>query len=188
MLNSERLPQTRQKSCGLSLTTSHSAHKTAFCSGTAFRTGAWSREPSIPETFITEPRQTLDWFYWLPIHSPPWRINIVIVCLRAAALVSHLQPGRRNSGQSDPQMYISQEGDPYLRTLFVHILGPFEADSDLRRWGLKLAEGGGRNGKKRALIATARKLAVLLHRLWGSGEVYEPLRNSSPLVATAKAA
>src|SRR6202162_1293228 len=94
-----------------------------------------------------------------------------------------LQPGRRNSGQSEPQMHISKEGDPYLRTLLVqgaqHILGPFGADSDLRRWGLKLAERGGRNGKKRAIIATARKLAVLLHRLWVSGEVYEPLRNRS---------
>jgi transposase len=59
-----------------------------------------------------------------------------------------LQPGRRNSGQSEPQMHISKEGDPYLRTLLVqgahHILGPFGADSDLRRWGLKLAERGGR--------------------------------------------
>jgi transposase len=94
-----------------------------------------------------------------------------------------LQPGRRNSGQSEPQMHISKEGDPYLRTLLVqgahHILGPFGADSDLRRWGLKLAERGGRNGKKRAIIATARKLAVLLHRLWVSAEVYEPLRNRS---------
>jgi transposase len=95
-----------------------------------------------------------------------------------------LQPGRRNSGQSEPQMHISKEGDPYLRTLLVqgahHILGPFGADSDLRRWGLKLAERGGKNGKKRAVIATARKLAVLLHHLWVSGEVYEPLRNSQP--------
>ena len=94
-----------------------------------------------------------------------------------------LQPGRRNSGQSEPQMHISKEGDPYLRTLLVqgahHILGPFGADSDLRRWGLRLAERGGKNGKKRAVIATARKLAVLLHRLWVSGAVYEPLRNSS---------
>ena len=94
-----------------------------------------------------------------------------------------LQPARRNSGQSEPQMHISKEGDPYLRTLLVqgahHILGPFGADSDLRRWGLKLAERGGKNGKKRAIIATARKLAVLLHRLWVSGEVYEPLHNSN---------
>jgi len=93
-----------------------------------------------------------------------------------------LQPGRRNSGQSEPQMHISKEGDPYLRTLLVqgaqHILGPFGVDCDLRRWGLKLAERGGKSGKKRAIIATARKLAVLLHHLWVSGEVYEPLRNS----------
>jgi transposase len=102
-----------------------------------------------------------------------------------------LQPGRRNSGQSEPQMHISKEGDPYLRTLLVqgahHILGPFGADSDLRRWGLKLAERGGKNGKKRAVIATARKLAVLLHRLWVSGEVYEPLRNSNPRALPAAA-
>ena len=94
-----------------------------------------------------------------------------------------LQPGRRNSGQSEPQMHISKEGDPYLRTLLVqgaqHILGPFGPDCDLRRWGVKLAERGGKNGKKRAIIATARKLAVLLHHLWVSGEVYEPLHNSN---------
>jgi len=102
-----------------------------------------------------------------------------------------LQPGRRNSGQSEPQLHISKEGDPYLRTLLVqgahHILGPFGADSDLRRCGLKLAVRGGKNGKKRAVIAVARKLAVLLHRLWVSGEAYEPLRNH-PKVGLATAA
>jgi len=100
-----------------------------------------------------------------------------------------LQPGRRNSGQREPQMHISKEGDPYLRTLLVqgaqHILGPFGPDCDLRRWGLKLAERGGKNGKKRAIIATARKLAVLLHRLWVSGEVYEPFHNSKLMMVTA---
>jgi len=101
-----------------------------------------------------------------------------------------LQPGRRNSGQSAPQMHISKEGDPYLRTLLVqgaqHILGPFGVDCDLRRWGLKLAERGGKSGKKRAIVATARKLAVLLHHLWISGEVYAPLHNSNrAIVATA---
>jgi transposase len=99
-----------------------------------------------------------------------------------------LQPGRRNSGQSEPQMHISKEGDPYLRTLLVqgaqHILGPFGVDCDLRRWGLKLAERG---GKKRAIIATARKLAVLLHHLWVSGEVYQPLHNSSRTTVAAAA-
>jgi transposase len=102
-----------------------------------------------------------------------------------------LQPGRRKSGQSEPQMHISKEGDPYLRTLLVqgaqHILGPFGIDCDLRRWGLKLAERGGRNGKKRAIVATARKLAVLLHHLWVSGEVYEPLHNSNRVTGAAAA-
>jgi len=100
-----------------------------------------------------------------------------------------LQPGRRNSGQSEPQMHISKEGDPYLRTLLVqgaqHILGPFGPDSDLRRWGLKLAQRGGRNGKKRAIVATARKLAVLLHHLWISGEVYQPLHHTQLAMAAA---
>jgi transposase len=100
-----------------------------------------------------------------------------------------LRPGRRNSGQSQPQMHISKEGDPYLRTMMVqgahYILGPFGEDSDLRRWGLRLAERGGRNAKKRAVVAVARKLAVLLHRLWVSGEVYEPLRNSQKAVRAA---
>jgi transposase len=93
-----------------------------------------------------------------------------------------LKPGRRDSGESQPQMHISKEGDRYLRTMLVqgahYILGPFGEDSDLRRWGLRLAERGGKNAKKRAVVAVARKLAVLLHRLWVSGEVYEPLRNS----------
>jgi transposase len=98
-----------------------------------------------------------------------------------------LRPGRRNSGKSEPQLHISKEGDRYLRTLLVqgahYILGPFGQDSDLRRWGLKLAERGGKNAKKRAVVAVARKLAVLLHKLWVSGEVYEPLRNSHHVVS-----
>ena len=100
-----------------------------------------------------------------------------------------LQPGRRNSGQSEPQMHISKAGDEYLRTLLVqgahYILGPFGEDSDLRRWGQKLAGRGGKNAKKRAVVAVARKLAVLLHRLWVSGEVYEPLRNSQKIMHAA---
>jgi len=101
---------------------------------------------------------------------------------RDAGCFLGLRPGRRNSGQSEPQLHISKEGDRYLRTLMVqgahYILGPFGQDSDLRRWGLKLAERGGKNAKKRAVVAVARKLAVLLHKLWVSGEVYEPLRNN----------
>ena len=100
-----------------------------------------------------------------------------------------LKPGRRDSGESQPQMHISKEGDRYLRTMLVqgahYILGPFGEDSDLRRWGLRLAERGGKNAKKRAVVAVARKLAVLLHRLWVSGEVYEPLRNSHKAMRAA---
>ena len=102
---------------------------------------------------------------------------------RDAGCFLGLRPGRRNSGMSEPQMHISKEGDRYLRTLLVqgahYILGPFGQDSDLRRWGLKLAERGGKNAKKRAVVAVARKLAVLLHKLWVSKEVYEPLRNNN---------
>ncbi len=100
-----------------------------------------------------------------------------------------LRPGRRNSGHSQPQLHISKEGDGYLRTLMVqgahYILGPFGQDSDLRRWGLKLCERGGNNAKKRAVVAVARKLSVLLHRLWVGGEVYEPLRNHSGVAGAA---
>jgi transposase len=100
-----------------------------------------------------------------------------------------LRPGRRNSGESEPQKSISKEGDRYLRTMLVqgahYILGHFGEHCDLRRWGRKLAERGGGNAKKRAVVAVARKLAVLLHRLWVSGEVYEPLRNSNRGMSTA---
>jgi transposase len=106
---------------------------------------------------------------------------------REAGSFMGLQPGRRNSGQSEPQMHISKEGDRYLRTLLVQggalHLGAFGEDSDLRRWGLKLAQRGGKNAKKRAVVAVARKLAVLLHRLWLGAEVYEPLRNSQRAVS-----
>jgi transposase len=52
---------------------------------------------------------------------------------------------------------------------------------------LKLAERDRKSGKKRAIIAVAQKLAVLLHQLWVSGEVYEPLRNSKPTATPAAA-
>lgn len=106
-----------------------------------------------------------------------------------------LRPKRNQSGDSDPQLGITKAGDPYLRQLLVncahHILGPLGADCKLRRWGLALAQQASEkdsqkiragkkvkksNAKKRAITAVARKLAVLLHRLWVSGEAYEPLR------------
>ena len=108
---------------------------------------------------------------------------------RDAGCFLGLRRGRRNSGQSEPQLHISKEGDRYLRTLMVqgahYILGPFGQDSDLRPWGLKLAERGGKNAKKRAVVAVARKLAVLLHKLWVSGEAYEPLRNNHKVESAA---
>ncbi len=94
-----------------------------------------------------------------------------------------LRPRRDQSGATDKDLPVTKAGDTRMRTLLVqcaqHILGPFGKDSDLRRWGLKLIERGGRVAKRKAIIAVARKLAVLLHRLWVTGEVYEPLRVSS---------
>jgi len=93
-----------------------------------------------------------------------------------------LVPARDQSGDRDPQRRISKEGDEMLRKLLVsgahYVLGPFGSDSDLRRHGEKIAARGAKNAKKRAVVAVARKLTVLLHSLWISGEVYEPLRNT----------
>jgi transposase len=94
-----------------------------------------------------------------------------------------LRPKGKQSGASEPEMRISKEGDVYLRKLLVqcsqYILSKRGEDTDLKRWGLQIAGKGKKNAKKRAVVAVARKLAVLLHRLWVSGEKYEPLRNSS---------
>jgi transposase len=96
-----------------------------------------------------------------------------------------LVPASDRSGDRDPQKRISKEGDEMMRKLLVsgahYVLGPFGSDSDLRRHGQKIASRGGKNAKKRAVVAVARKLSVLLHSLWMSGEVYEPLRNAHRL-------
>ena len=93
-----------------------------------------------------------------------------------------LRPRRSQSGNDDPELRITKVGDKELRRLLVtaahYILGPFGVDSDLRRWGLALAARGRKSAKKRAVVAVARKLAVLLHALWVTAEEYEPLRNS----------
>jgi len=98
---------------------------------------------------------------------------------RMAGAFLGLRPKKDQSGDGDPQLRITKAGDPFLRRLLVnsanHILGPFGKDSDLRRWGLQLASRGGKNAKKRAKVAVARKLAVLMHRLWMTGEIYEPV-------------
>jgi transposase len=92
-----------------------------------------------------------------------------------------LRPKRGDSGESQPQLRITREGDVYLRKMLVqgaHYILSRGPDTDLKRWGQKLAARGGRNARKRAVVAVARKLGILLHRLWVTGEVYEPLRNS----------
>ncbi len=87
-----------------------------------------------------------------------------------------LRPRQSQSGDSDPEHNISKTGNIYLRRLLVqgahYALGWFGLDSALRRWGQKLAGGGGQRSKKRAVVAVARKLAVLLHHLWRTGQSY----------------
>lgn len=99
---------------------------------------------------------------------------------RAVGSYLGLRPKQADSGQNSPSLRITKTGDRLLRRLLVgsaqYILGPFGRDSDLRRWGMDLMARGGKNAKKRAVVAVARKLAVLLHRLWMTGERYEPLR------------
>jgi transposase len=93
-----------------------------------------------------------------------------------------LVPRQDASGRQNPELRITKAGDAHLRRLLVqcaqHILGRGRPDTDLRRWGLTLAERGGKKAKKRAVVAVARKLAVLLHCLWVKGEEYEPLRQA----------
>jgi transposase len=87
-----------------------------------------------------------------------------------------LRPRQKQSGDRDPQLGISKSGDKYLRKLLVqcahHVLGHWGQDSALRQWGL--SKGDGVSNKKRAVVAVARKLAVLLHRLWVTGEIFKP--------------
>jgi transposase len=113
---------------------------------------------------------------------------------RAVGSYLGLRPRRDQSGDRDPQLRITKAGDGELRRLLVqsahYILGPFGPDTDLRRFGVRLAARGGKAAKKRAIVAVARKLAVLLHRLWVTGEEYQPLRVAalpSDLDATAGA-
>lgn len=91
-----------------------------------------------------------------------------------------LTPARSQSGEEDPQMHISKQGDVMLRRLLVScaqvVMKRNAPDSALKRFGTRLAQRGGKAAKKKAIVAVARKLAVLMHRLWVTGEVYEPKR------------
>ena len=98
---------------------------------------------------------------------------------RTAGAFLGLTPRRDQSGDTDKQLRITKAGNTYMRQLLIscahYILGPFGPDSDLRRYGQRLAARGGKNAKKRAIVAVARKLAVLLHRLWSTQSEYVPL-------------
>jgi transposase len=100
-----------------------------------------------------------------------------------------LRPRQRDSGEQRPQLRITKAGDALLRRLLVtaahYVLGPFGPDTALRRHGLRIAERGGKAAKKRAIVAVARKLAVLLHRLWVTGEVYQPRGYDASLAQAA---
>lgn len=92
-----------------------------------------------------------------------------------------LVPKRDQSGDCDKQLHITKAGNKFLRGLLIgcaqYILGPFGAESELREYGLRIAERGGKNAKKRAVVAVARKLAVLLHRLWVDDAPYDAFFN-----------
>ena len=102
--------------------------------------------------------------------------------LQAAPRVGYylgLRAQRSQSGDRDPQLGITKAGNGYLRSLLIecsnHILRPYGRDSSLRQWGLHLAARGGKQSKSKAVVAVARKLAVLRHRLWSTQEPYIPL-------------
>jgi transposase len=98
-----------------------------------------------------------------------------------------LRPRQRDSGMRSPQLGITKAGDPLLRRLATqcaqYILGPFGRDSALRRWGLGLITRGGKRAKQRAVVAVARKLVILMHRLWVRQEHYDPLHGVSVAAA-----
>jgi transposase len=110
---------------------------------------------------------------------------------RSAGAFLGLRPRQKQSGDYDPQCRITKTGNTYLRSLLIqsahYILGRFGPDSALRRWGLKLAAPGGRRGKKRALVAVARKLAVILHRMWRTGQLYRAFPQSTGWQTAAQA-
>ena len=106
---------------------------------------------------------------------------------RQAGAFLGLRPGQSQSGGSDPQRRITKTGNNYLRSLLVqsaqYILGRFGPDTALRRWGLKLAASGGKRGKKRAIVAVARKLAVILHSMWRSRIPFQAFPPQATVVA-----
>lgn len=100
-----------------------------------------------------------------------------------------LCPAQSQSSGSDPELSIGKRGDSYLRLLLVqcaHYILTRGEDSDLRDFGLRLFDQGGKKARKRAAVAVARKLGVVLHRLWVTGEAYDP-RHAQKRYGTAPA-
>jgi transposase len=108
---------------------------------------------------------------------------------RQAGAYLGLRPRQQQSGDSNPQCGITKTGNTYLRSLLVqsaqYILGRSGPNSELRCWGLKLAAGGGKRGKKRAIVAVARKLAVILLSMWRNHKKFEPFPQSATQLAAA---
>jgi transposase len=97
---------------------------------------------------------------------------------RSVGAFAGLVSRQHESGESSPELRITKAGNAYLRRMLViaaqYLLGRNGEDCDLKRFGLRLASRGGKRAKKQAVVAVARKLAVLMHRLWSGGEVYDP--------------
>jgi len=98
---------------------------------------------------------------------------------RSAGAFVGLTPRKDQSGETDKQLPITKAGNGFVRRLLVtsanYILGPFGEDCELRRFGERLQQSGGKNAKKRATVAVARKLAVLMHSMWLKDTEYQAL-------------
>jgi len=140
-------------------------------------------EGQSPEEILIDHIGTIDEHHGIYSADPPYTIISVVGGtltpeVRDVGCYLGLRPRRSQSGDRDPQLGITKAGNIYLRSLLVecanHVLGPRGRDSTLRQWGLHLASRGGRQSHNRAIVAVARKLAVLLHRIWITQELYIP--------------
>lgn len=111
---------------------------------------------------------------------------------RDVAAFLGLVPKRDQSGEIDKQLGITKTGNEFLRRLLVqsaqYMMGPFGDDCELRRFGEKLSARGGKAAKKKAIVAVARKLSIVLHNLWKNETEYDPFFNASRKESTKKAA
>lgn len=126
--------------------------------------------------------------YVLNLNNDPRRLRTS----RDAGARMGLRPKRRESGARSPELSITKSGDRLLRRLLVqcaqYILGRHGQDSALRRWGLGLAARGGKSAKRKAIVAVARKLAVLLHVLWKSDTDFDPFYGTDLRQAASESA